>query len=54
MFLDVSGRTAKQIIKPAGGSDEVISPLTQEELAGLTGTSRERVNKTLAAFVRAG
>ena len=53
MFLDVSGRPAKQIIEPAGGPDEFISPLTQEELAGLTGTSRERVNKTLATFVGA-
>ena len=54
MFLDVTGRTAKRIIELAGASDEFVLPLTQEELAGLIGASRERVNKTLATFVRAG
>ncbi|MDA8118277.1 MAG: Crp/Fnr family transcriptional regulator [Actinomycetota bacterium] len=54
MFLDVTGRTAKRIIELAGESDEFTLPLTQEELAGLIGASRERVNKTLATFVRAG
>ena len=54
MFLDVTGRTAKRIIELAGRSDEFVLPLTQEELAGLIGASRERVNKTLATFVRTG
>ncbi len=54
MFLDVTGRTAKRIIELAGEADEFVIPLTQEELAGLIGASRERVNKTLATFVRAG
>ena len=54
MFLDVTGRTAKRIIELAGESDEFVLPLTQEELAGLIGASRERVNKTLATFMRAG
>lgn len=54
MFLDVTGRTAKRILEIAGGLDEFVTPLTQEELAGLVGASRERVNKTLASFVRSG
>ncbi|CAG4917908.1 unnamed protein product, partial [Acidithrix sp. C25] len=54
MFLDVTGRTAKRLLELAANLDEFIIPLTQEELAGLIGASRERVNKTLAAFVRAG
>ncbi len=54
MFLDVTGRTAKRILEIAGDSDEFVIPLTQEELAGLVGASRERVNKTLAAFVKSG
>ncbi len=54
MFLDVTGRTAKRILEIAGISDEFVIPLTQEELAGLVGASRERVNKTLASFVKSG
>ena len=29
-------------------------PVTQEELAGLVGVSRERVNKAIASFVKLG
>jgi CRP-like cAMP-binding protein len=29
-------------------------PVTQEELAGMVGASRERVNKALASFVKLG
>ena len=29
-------------------------PVTQEELAGMVGASRERVNKAIASFVRLG
>lgn len=54
MFLDVTGRTAKRILEIAGDGNEFVIPLTQEELAGLIGASRERVNKTLASFVKSG
>jgi CRP-like cAMP-binding protein len=29
-------------------------PLTQEELAGMVGASRERVNKAIATFIKLG
>ncbi len=54
MFLDVTGRTAKQLLELSGDSDVFSLPVTQEELAGLVGASRERVNKSIAAFVRLG
>ncbi len=54
MFLDVPGRTAKRILEISHDSDEFTLPLTQEELAGLVGASRERVNKALAALMRSG
>ncbi|MFV1991498.1 MAG: Crp/Fnr family transcriptional regulator [Acidimicrobiales bacterium] len=54
MFLDVAGRTAKRLLELAGDSDEFTLPVTQEELAGMVGASRERVNKALASFVRLG
>lgn len=54
MFLDVAGRTAKRLLELAGSSDEFTLPVTQEELAGMVGASRERVNKALASFVRLG
>ena len=54
MFLDVTGRTAKRLLELAGDADEFLLPITQEELAGLVGASRERVNKAIAAFVRLG
>ncbi len=53
-FLDVTGRTAKRLLELAGEADEFVLPLTQEELAGMVGASRERVNKAIAAFVRLG
>ena len=53
-FLDVTGRTAKRLLEMAGSQDEFVLPLTQEELAGMVGASRERVNKAIAAFVRLG
>lgn len=52
MLLDVTGRTAKRLLELAGDSDEFVLPITQEELAGLVGASRERVNKAIAAFIR--
>jgi CRP/FNR family cyclic AMP-dependent transcriptional regulator len=54
VFLDVTGRTAKRLLEVAGDADEFQLPITQEELAGLVGASRERVNKAIAAFVRLG
>jgi CRP-like cAMP-binding protein len=54
MFLDVTGRTAKRLLELAGTTDEFQLPVTQEELAGLVGASRERVNKALASFIRLG
>ena len=54
MFLDVTGRTAKRLLELAGPSDEFTLPVTQEELAGMVGASRERVNKAIATFVRLG
>ena len=54
VFLDVTGRTAKRLLEMAGESDEFILPVTQEELAGMVGASRERVNKAIASFVKLG
>jgi CRP/FNR family transcriptional regulator, cyclic AMP receptor protein len=54
VFLDVTGRTAKRLLELAGDSDEFVLPITQEELAGMVGASRERVNKAIAAFIRLG
>lgn len=54
VFLDVTGRTAKRLLELAGDADEFVLPVTQEELAGMVGASRERVNKALAAFTRLG
>lgn len=54
VFLDVTGRTAKRLLEMAGDSDEFVLPVTQEELAGMVGASRERVNKAIASFIRLG
>ena len=54
VFLDVTGRTAKRLLELAGESDEFQLPITQEELAGMVGASRERVNKAIASFIRLG
>ena len=54
VFLDVTGRTAKRLLEIAGDHDEFTLPVTQEELAGMVGASRERVNKAIAAFIRLG
>jgi CRP-like cAMP-binding protein len=54
VFLDVTGRTAKRLLELAGDSDEFSLPITQEELAGMVGASRERVNKAIASFIRLG
>lgn len=54
VFLDVPARTAKRLLELAGADDEFQLPMTQEDLAGLVGASRERVNKALAMFTRLG
>ena len=54
VFLDVTGRTAKRLLELAGEADEFVLPITQEELAGLVGASRERVNKAISSFIRLG
>jgi len=54
MFLDVTGRTAKRLLDMAGEDDEFTLPVTQEELAGMVGASRERVNKSIAQFIKLG
>jgi CRP-like cAMP-binding protein len=50
----VTGRTAKRLLEIAGDADEFALPVTQEELAGMVGASRERVNKAIASFIRLG
>ncbi|CAB4626389.1 MAG: cyclic nucleotide-binding domain-containing protein [Actinobacteria bacterium] len=52
VFLDVTGRTAKRLLELSGGKDEFTLPVTQEELAGMVGASRERVNKAIASFIK--
>lgn len=54
VFLDVTGRTAKRLLELSEGRDEFVLPITQEELAGMVGASRERVNKAIASFIRLG
>ena len=54
VFLDVTGRTAKRLLELSEGADEFMLPVTQEELAGMVGASRERVNKAIASFIRLG
>ena len=54
VFLDVTGRTAKRLLEMSSGKDSFSLPVTQEELAGMVGASRERVNKAIASFIRLG
>ncbi len=54
VFLDVTGRTAKRLLEIAGEDESFELPITQEELAGMVGASRERVNKAIASFIRLG
>ena len=54
VFLDVTGRTAKRLLEIAGDGESFELPITQEELAGMVGASRERVNKAIASFIRLG
>jgi len=54
VFLDVTGRTAKRLLELSEDHDEFVLPVTQEELAGMVGASRERVNKAISSFIRLG
>ena len=54
VFLDVTGRTAKRLLELGGDNDVFQLPVTQEELAGMVGASRERVNKAISSFIRLG
>ncbi len=54
VFLDVTGRTAKRLLELSGDHEEFQLPVTQEELAGMVGASRERVNKAIANFIKLG
>lgn len=54
VFLDVTGRTAKRLLELSAGQDDFVLPVTQEELAGMVGASRERVNKAIGSFIRLG
>ncbi|HEX9683850.1 MAG TPA: Crp/Fnr family transcriptional regulator [Acidimicrobiales bacterium] len=54
VFLDVTGRTAKRLLEIAGENESFTLPVTQEELAGMVGASRERVNKAISQFVKLG
>lgn len=54
IFLDVPARTAKRLLELAADDDTVELPMTQEDLAGLVGASRERVNKAISLFVKLG
>jgi CRP/FNR family cyclic AMP-dependent transcriptional regulator len=60
-FTDVPGRVAKQLLQLAQrfgvqehGGLRVTHDLTQEEIAGLIGSSRETVSRALAVFARRG
>jgi CRP/FNR family transcriptional regulator, cyclic AMP receptor protein len=60
-FLDVPARLARKLLELAqvygrvqDGSALIDAPLTQSDLASLTGATRESVNKALAAFRRQG
>lgn len=62
MFLDLRGRLAKKLLELAemhggqlpDGSTEIQVQLTQEELAGMIGATRPRVNRLLGFFENEG
>jgi CRP/FNR family cyclic AMP-dependent transcriptional regulator len=60
-FTDLQGRLAKKLLELAGAhgrtvgsSTEIQVELTQEELAGLIGATRQRVNKLLGCYEAQG
>ena len=48
------GPHTQEAVELSEGADEFLLPITQEELAGMVGASRERVNKAIASFIRLG
>lgn len=64
LYLPVDKRVLRRILELAaifggdagatGGSDSVVVPLTQEDIAGLAGTSRPSANRVLRAAEEAG
>ncbi len=48
------GEQPKRLLEMAGDLDEFQLPITQEELAGMIGASRERVNKSISSFIKLG
>ena len=48
------GKAGAFLLELAGDQDEFTLPVTQEELAGMVGASRERVNKAISSFLRLG
>lgn len=55
VFLTIEGRLAKVLLGMVEeGGEPVTPPITQVQLAKMIGTVRERVNKQLAAWERAG
>jgi CRP-like cAMP-binding protein len=56
-FLDIAGRLAKTLLRPAAGATggrPIVAVLTQRELGEMIGTSRETINKQLHAWQRQG
>jgi CRP/FNR family transcriptional regulator, cyclic AMP receptor protein len=60
-FTDLHGRLAKKLLelagthgRPVGNATEIQVALTQEELAGLIGATRQRVNKFLGCYEARG
>jgi CRP-like cAMP-binding protein len=61
LFLDVPGRLARTLLRqaeeqgePVDGGVLIPTCLTQSELAGMAGTTRETLNKCLRCYVRRG
>lgn len=53
-FLDVPSRLARALLGVAGAGEPPVCRVTQGELAGLVGATRESVNKWLGQFERRG
>ena len=53
-LLDVPGRTAKRLLEFAGAENDFDLEITQQQLAELIGSTRERVNKLLAQLTCMG
>jgi CRP/FNR family cyclic AMP-dependent transcriptional regulator len=53
-FLDVPSRLVRALLAVADGGEPPVCRVTQNELAGLVGATRESVNKWLGKFERRG